>query len=101
MSKKRKTRKQKEEAVKRHSQETSHIHIASAPTYSVSSVTANVASTPARVQRTNSQTSLTDYAYLRKDMVSIAAASGIILAFDALLLVLLKSGVLRLGFLGY
>ena len=42
-----------------------------------------------------------DIAYLKHDMVAISAASGIIIGFDILLLVLLTTGGLRLGFLGY
>ena len=99
MSKKRKTRKQKEDASKRHVTET-HIHLEQ-PTYSISTATtAKPIITSASHVKTSTVNEL-DTAYLRKDMISIAAASGIILAFDILLFVLLKSGTLRLGFLGY
>lgn len=39
--------------------------------------------------------------YMKKDMIHIASASGIILAFDILLFALLITGTLKLNLLGY
>lgn len=99
MSKKRKTRKQKEHAVSRHS-----FHISNTPeaktSYSVTGLELKkVEKKPENINPTNS--SLADLRYLRKDITSISAAMGIVLAFNILLFVLLSTGVLKLNFLGY
>ncbi len=101
MTKTRKTRKQKEESAKRKAIQTQHAHLrVDSPTYSVTSLPTKktVINTP---QNTRVAIEQADAAYLKKDIVSITAASGIILAFDALLLILLLSNTLHLNFLGY
>ncbi len=97
MSKKRKTRKQKEHASKRILSQITH-EPSETPSYTVKvapkkGFVANV--------KINPPEDLSDAAYLKKDINSISAASGIILASEILLFVLLASGVLKLNFLGY
>lgn len=100
MSKKRKTRKQKERAVLHKETQHEHLHIpVSAPTYTI-----EVAQTTSKVENTKTPDKSAldkDVEYLKQDIVKIAGASGIILAFDILLFVLLNSGTLKLHFLGY
>lgn len=99
MSKKRKTRKQKEVAIKRHAEQI-HVHIES-PIYSIAQKHKTIAPEKQVSQPIMATPKNADFSYLRKDMISISAAGGIILAFDALLFILLVSGTLKLGFLGY
>lgn len=99
MSKKRKTLKQKKEAVRRHDYQISH-NPTGETSYSV------VASKSKAEKKENKSVNYVDKKsdsnrHLRKDITSIAAATGIVLAFDVLLLVLLSTGVLHLNFLGY
>lgn len=98
MSKKRKTRKQKEQAHQRHVEQVQHIHI-DTPTYSVSGLKAEPIATASKSKQP--AVKIDKNAFLKKDMLSIAAASGIIVAFDILLFALLSSGILKLNFLGY
>ncbi len=106
MSKKRKTRKQKELASVRHHVETEnhalHFH-QEAPTYSVSNLTAakSIQKVKTVIKPTESTIGQKDAEYLRHDMVAITAASGIVAAFDVLLFALLTTGFLHLNFLGY
>lgn len=96
MSKKRKTRKQKEEAQKRHIL-SSHIHEIEKPVYTISE---SVKPAKKEVARTTNE-DLESNKFFKKDMTAIIGASGIILAFDILLYILLSTGTVRLGFLGY
>ncbi len=103
MSKKRKTRKQKETAHIRHTEELRHIHVhTDSPTYSVSGIKEKkeTAEKPSQNREVDTYEQK-DIAYLKHDITAITAASGIIVAFDILLFVLLSTGVLRLHFLGY
>jgi hypothetical protein len=104
MSKKRKTRKQKEAASLRHTQEIQHVHVhAEAPTYSITNIKpeSNKVIIPAPQRKEDTTVEEKDAAYLRHDIFAITAASGIVIAFDVLLLVLLSTGLLHLNFLGY
>jgi len=106
MSKKRKTRKQKELASIRHNVESIkhslHIH-SEAPSYSISGIKTEKAESRIQmpVKPINSTYAQKDAEYLKHDMVSITAASGIVAAFDVLLFALLTTGVIHLNFLGY
>ncbi len=100
MSKKRKTRKQKEIASTRHLSEQAHTH-SETQTYSLDVLPKGIVKPLATTTKSSESISKANLSYLKHDMISIAGASGIILAFDVLLLVLLKSGAIRLGFLGY
>ena len=97
MSKKRKTRREKEVAHIRHLDQISnpdHQMI----TYSIpKKVTETIKTLPI----TRVSTEQKDIDYLRHDIVSITAASGIIVAFDLLLFVLLTTNTLHLNVLGY
>lgn len=100
MSKKRKTRSQKERATERHTHP--HVHAESeaiAPiSYSVKDIEIPTA------KKSLEQKPRKDFAqfnYLKKDIRTITVASGVVLAFDILLFTLLSTGVLNLGFLGY
>lgn len=99
MSKKRKTRKQKEKAQIRHAEQAQLVQVET-PIYSIP-VVAEKSTSPTKKVIKQTKNSFNEVALLKRDMVSIAAASGIILAFDILLLTLLSSGVLKLNFLGY
>ncbi len=99
MSKKRKTRKQKEKAIARHDDHAGYVQI-DTPTYSIPTVIEDKR-VKAKKVATKPNVNLDEVKMLKKDMISIAAASGIILAFDILLLVMLSTGVLKLNFLGY
>lgn len=100
MSKKRKTRKQKEMSQQRQVEHLQHSHN-EAPIYSVK-VSRTEASKNITVKREVETTvAQKDAAYLRHDMVAISASTGIVLAFDILLFVLLNGGALKLNFLGY
>lgn len=106
MSKKRKTRKQKELASVRHQVEienqTHHIH-QEAPTYSISSLSTSEPKARIKVdiKPKDSSVEQKDAEYLKHDITAITAASGIVAAFDVLLFALLTSGFLHLNFLGY
>lgn len=96
MSKKRKTRKQKERA------QLKSISIAIEEAqknqlYSISK-TKKAFSTHSLTVKPSNQN---DFSYLKKDIVSIASASGIIIAFNILLAVLLFTSTIKLNFLGY
>jgi hypothetical protein len=103
MSKKRKTRKQKEKALTRHQISDNQAFVS--PTYSISSIKNEKSS--AYTTKTSDKKPLSDTVaqkdaeYLRHDITSITAASGMIIAFDILLFVLLNAGILHLHFLGY
>lgn len=105
MPKKRKTRKQKERAIHRNDEEVRQIepiHI-DTPTYSVGGLKSldvkPVKRQPKEVAPFTTEQK--DTAYLRHDITAITAASGIIIALEVLLFVLLTSGVVKLNFLGY
>lgn len=99
MSKKRKTRKQKEQAKQRHTEFIQHIHV-DPPTYSLPGITPpKTVKKEAKPVDADRQKNVA--VFMKKDIVSIASASGIIIAFDILLLVLLSSGTVKLNFLGY
>lgn len=106
MSKKRKTRKQKEAASSRHVAETQvdhthHVH-AESPTYSISGIKPSNTTPPVNTPKNLDMTFIQkDAAYLRHDMTAITAASGIVAAFEVLLFVLLSTGFVHLNFLGY
>lgn len=95
MSKKRKTRQQKETASKRHQEQISHVHL-EAPVYKIPGVKTVKKTTPVVATLNNS-----DLIYLKHDIRLIIAASGIVVAFEVLLFVLLNSKVLTFNFLGY
>lgn len=102
MSKKRKTRSQKEKAVLRKEQRIEHAPSVEkeplAPSYTVK----DIKPVPQKEKKEKEPIkTLPDFYYQKKDMKSIAAATGIIIAFNILLFTLLSTGVLRLGFLGY
>jgi hypothetical protein len=105
MSKKRKTRKQKELAHLRHNEQLQHVHIhTQEPTYSISDIkpTESKSTISTDIKAKDLVTiEQKDAAYLKHDMVAITAASGIVAAFDILLFVLLTTGVIHLNFLGY
>jgi hypothetical protein len=101
MTKTRKTRKQKEESSKRRIEQVQHLHVhTDSPTYTITGISTKKAQ-PDVAKKEYSSAEQADAAYLRHDIISITAASGIILAFDALLLILLASNTLHLNFLGY
>ena len=105
MSKKRKTRKQKETASRRNINElprhVHHIHTEPS-TYSVEGVKPEQPNIQRNsIHPANSSADLKDAAYLRHDMVAISAASGIVAAFDILLFALLSTGFIHLRVLGY
>jgi hypothetical protein len=98
MSKKRKTRKQKEVASTRHIYP--HVHTLETPVYSIGNIAVKQKEiTP--VTSTRESVSEKDIAYLRHDITLITAASGIIVAFNLLLFVLLTRGVIHLPVFGY
>lgn len=105
MSKKRKTKKQKQTAHIRHSEELHrlHLHAEQAPTYSIPSVKREAVTVESKEEKGKEVQTFEqkDIAYLKHDMAAITAASGIIVAFDILLFVLLSSNVINLHFLGY
>ena len=98
MSKKRKTRKQKETAALRHNFiQADKLEM---PVYSIKNITIKkkeILPEPF----TRESVSQRDTAYLRHDIALITAASGIIIAFDLLLFALLTRGVIRLPIFGY
>lgn len=102
MSKKRKTRKEKEMAQKRHAEQIQHIHI-QAPTYSIANLKPKEETKKAEIPKIQADKTVAqkDMAYLKHDMFLISAASGIVAAFDILLFVLLTTGTIHLRFLGY
>lgn len=96
MSKKRKTRKEKEKAKVRHLMPVS-LPPTETITYTIAKPEKKVeVSKPSPLPETHRINT-----YLLHDMRKIAAASGIVLAFDILLYALISTGTLRLGFLGY
>lgn len=100
MSKKRKTRSQKEKTMQRreHQAEIVEKEIKiPAVSYSVKDI---ATPTNKRVQKESPQEIVRDN-HLFKDMRTIGAATGMIIAFDILLFTLLSTGALKLGFLGY
>jgi hypothetical protein len=102
MPKKRKTRKQKEIAQQRHIEHLNHTHThIEAPVYSVKISPSQKPQTMTTKTIAETTVEQKDAAYLRHDMVAISAATGIVLACDILLFVLLNGGALRLNFLGY
>lgn len=102
MSKKRKTRKQKETAHLRYVEQIQHQHIqVEAGTYTISGIKESKKETEIKKPEIKESYEQKDIAYLKHDMVAITAASGIVAAFDILLFVLLSTGVIRLHFLGY
>lgn len=97
MSKKRKTRKQKETAALRHN--TFQERKVETPIYSINGIAIQEKEvTKAFIKESSSQK---DNAYLRHDITLITAASGIIVAFDFLLFILLTRGVIHLSVFGY
>lgn len=97
MSKKRKTRKQKEQAKIRQPNVAVPENI-SVPSYSVKNIEVKKSST-----KQTGYEKIIDNAnilYLRRDLISISAATGIVVAFNILLFTLLVNGV-KLNFLGY
>lgn len=101
MTKKRRTRKQKEATAQRVESKNQHIHLES-PTYSLTNLPKTQVIKKVDLENNGGNAySASEKSYLRKDMIAISAASGIILAFDFLLISLLSSGVLKLNFLGY
>lgn len=98
MSKKRKTRKQKEQAQNRHFEQV-EINL-NQPSYSVSLEKIKKSSNESRTKKPDILIP-SEKSYLKKDSISIMAASGIVIAFDLLLFSLLSSGVLKLNLLGY
>lgn len=100
MSKKRKTRSQKEKSLLRRDQITEEAkNEVKTPmvTYSVK----DIATPHARPSEIVTQKKDVEVRNMMKDIKAIGAATGIIIAFDILLFTLLSSGVLKLGFLGY
>lgn len=95
MSKKRKTRRQKELAIKRHIHYSESANITS---YSVEKPKKELKTT---ISNNKNLFKNEDMLYLRKDMISIGFASGIVVAFNILLFTILATGVVRLNFLGY
>lgn len=100
MSKKRKTRKQKEHAHLRQSEIVETIHI-DTPTYTVAGLKNTVVKPQKAVIERDLSTTQKDQIYLKHDITAITAASGIIVALDILLFTLLSTGVFKLSFLGY
>lgn len=100
MSKKRKTRSQKEKAVLRRDH---HVEIAEnevvIPTVSYS--VSDIEQAPKKSVLKTQKVELAHHNHLTRDMRTIGTATGIVLAFDILLFTLLSTGVLKLGFLGY
>lgn len=101
MSKKRKTRKQKELA-KTHTHNIQQLDIKE-PTYSILDIkpTEKKVEKPTQTFENELSVEQKDIAYLKHDISAITAASGLILAFDILLFVLLTTGTFSLHFLGY
>lgn len=99
MSKKRKTRNQKEKTMIRHKQhvENSMENVIAPVSYSVKDI--NVAAKKPATKELEKNSS--QFNYLKHDIRTIGLATGIVLAFDVLLFTLLSTGVLNLGFLGY
>ena len=98
MSKKRKTRKQKEISFLRRS--VSHMHTLETPVYSIKDIAIKKKEIiPETFIRES--VSQKDIAYLRHDITLITAACGIIVAFDILLFALLTRGIIHLPAFGY
>lgn len=102
MSKKRKTRKQKEVAQSRHSEELQKHHVHIEPTtYSITSLKTEKKVSAIETTQVKETFEQKDMVYLKHDITAITAASGIVAAFDILLIALLSTGVLHLNLLGY
>ena len=102
MSKKRKTRKEKEKATIRHEKLAEQKTTSPSVSYTVkdiSEVTAKKKTAITKVKIPSNDSS--QVKYLKHDIRTIYTATGLILAFDILLFTLLSTGVLNLGFLGY
>lgn len=97
MSKKRKTRKQKEAAVKRHEIEKSEMNTFVYAFEKKSVESKIILSAPK--QQIN--IAAAQKSYLSQDIRKIAIAAGFILAFDILLFALLSRGVIRFPWFGY
>lgn len=99
MAKKRKTKEQKEKAASRklHQLENSN------SSTNVYSIDRSILSTTKKEKISDKVESSSDkdQQYLRHDIFAISAASGIVIAFDILLFVMLSTGVIKLNFLGY
>lgn len=99
MSKKRKTRSQKEKTMIRREQHVGHKqeNAITPISYSVEDINVTPKKTVAKeVQKNPSQVN-----YLKHDIRTIGLATGIVLAFDILLFTLLWTGTINFGFLGY
>lgn len=104
MSKKRKTRKQKELAAKRKTNITTVANqIDLSPIYKIEKIErAEKAEKDETVEKKPNRTlEKGDVAYLKKDVRHIIAATGIIVSLDILIFVLLNTGVVRLPMFGY
>lgn len=98
MSKKRKTRKQKEIASLRHN--FIQAEKLEMPVYSIKDIKIQKKETVPETFILES-VSQKDTAYLRHDITLITVAAGIIVAFELLLFALLTRGVVRLPIFGY
>lgn len=100
---KRRTRKEKEIAAKRRiSSTTTVIKEPIAPIYSVKAIDLTHKPTKSITQtKNNSESSKIGITYLMQDIRSIAAAAGLVIAFDIVLFVLLQKGFIHLPMFGY
>jgi len=98
MSKKRKTRKQKEIAATRHI--SLQANTFETPVYSIKDIKIKQKEIIPETF-TRESVSEKDIAYLRHDITLIGAAAGIIVAFDILFFTLLTRGVIHLPVFGY
>lgn len=100
MSKKRKTRSQKEKTMIRREQHVGHTqeNVITPVSYSVKDISVP---TQKKEIKKEPQKDFSQFNYLKHDIKTISVASGVVLAFDVLLFTLLSTGVLNLGFLGY
>jgi hypothetical protein len=102
MPRKHKTRKQREKTPKAIINQVEPIHQHSQPTtYTISVPQASNLNSRTSKSVSSSDFEKADAAYLRHDMVSIAKATGVIVAFNLILFTLLSTGVIKLNFLGY
>lgn len=99
MSKKRRTRKQKEIASLRHN--IPNIHTFEAPVYSIKNVAIKEKEEIVPEVFVKESVFQKDIAYLRHDITLITAAAGIIVAFDVLFFALLARGIIHLPAFGY
>ena len=106
MSKKRKTRKEKERAIKHREQILVHVDL---PSYSIpkapkdenKQLSSSVEGTVPDVSVAQNLRPEKSKSYLKRDIFLIASASGIVIAFDALLFTLLTRGIIKLPLFGY